>query len=188
MTTQLHPQREIFTVVVRRPINKGDIAKIEAQIDELVATCEQFPGHLGGIVLRNKTGQMAERVIVLRFSDKTVWEAWREHPDTIGRIAALDDETGIKGERNFAEGIAGWFDLPGVTGLKAPPKWKMAVVTWISIFPLLLLVSILLQPITSGFGPFLRLAVGTVICVPIMTWIAMPMARRMLRRWLFKSA
>lgn len=185
MTTQLHPQKETFTVVVRRPIKKGDVAKIEAQVDGLVTTSDQFPGHLGGIVLRNKTGQTAELVIVVRFSDKAAWDIWRNHPETLGRIAALDTETGDKGERNYSEGIAGWFDLPGVTGFKAPPKSKMAVVTWITIFPSLLLVSMVLQPLTADQGIAVQLAIGTIVTVPIMTWIAMPLTTKVLKNWLF---
>ena len=107
MQTPFLPSKETFTVVVRRPIPKGDLVKIKALVNELVTSLDQFSGHLGGIVLRHNTGQKSEHVIILRFSDKSAWSTWRDHPDTISRITALDDETGTRGTPNYAEGIAG---------------------------------------------------------------------------------
>lgn len=185
MQTPFHSKEETFTAVVRRPALKGSLTKIEAQLNALITTSDQFAGHLGGIILRHDTGQTSERVIVLRFRDKSAWRMWRDHPDTISRITALDDETGARGTPNYAEGIAGWFDLTGSTAFQAPPKWKMAIVTWITIFPLLLLITTMLRPVTSGLGPILGLAVGTAVTVPFMVWIAMPFTTKLLRKWLF---
>jgi len=65
-----------------------------------------------------------------------------------------------------------------------PPRMKMAVVTWLGIFPtvsfFLWFVLPWLQPL-----PFLpRTAILTALIVATMTWVVMPRLTRLLRGWL----
>jgi len=176
-----------FTVVIRRPIAKGSSRSVEDRISDLLVFTEEFPDHLSGVVLRSGNVRKPELVLVLRFVDKAAWTQWRHHPVTEEKIAAIENETGVKGELHFAEGLAGWFDLPGVTGFKAPSKIKMAIATWLTIFPLLVLVISALKPFTTAVDPVIKLGITAAITVPIMTWIAMPLTTRVLRFWLYKE-
>jgi antibiotic biosynthesis monooxygenase (ABM) superfamily enzyme len=61
----------------------------------------------------------------------------------------------------------------------------MALVTWITIFPLITLVVVALGPLLDGLPLVARLAITTAVTVPIMTWLVMPRVTRLLRRWLY---
>ena len=64
----------------------------------------------------------------------------------------------------------------------------MALLTWITIFPLITLVVILLGPLLEELARVPRLAITTAVTVPIMTWLVMPRVTRLLRRWLYPAA
>ena len=61
----------------------------------------------------------------------------------------------------------------------------MALLTWITIFPLITLVVIVLEPLLEELTRVPRLAITTAVTVPIMTWVVMPRVTRLLRRWLY---
>jgi antibiotic biosynthesis monooxygenase (ABM) superfamily enzyme len=60
----------------------------------------------------------------------------------------------------------------------------MALLTWVTIFPLITLVVVVLGPLLKGLDLVPSLALTTAVTVPIMTWLAMPLVTRVLRRWL----
>jgi uncharacterized protein len=61
----------------------------------------------------------------------------------------------------------------------------MALLTWITIFPLITLVILALGPLIEGLALAPRLAITTAVTVPLMTWIVMPRVTRILRSWLY---
>jgi antibiotic biosynthesis monooxygenase (ABM) superfamily enzyme len=63
----------------------------------------------------------------------------------------------------------------------------MALVTWITIFPLITLVVVVLSPLLKGLALVPSLAITTAVTVPIMTWVAMPLITRLLRGWLYRD-
>jgi uncharacterized protein len=70
-------------------------------------------------------------------------------------------------------GLETWFTLPGRPGVPPPPRYKMAILTWIAIFPLVTLVAILLGPVLERLSLVPRLAITTAVTVPITTWLVM---------------
>ena len=61
----------------------------------------------------------------------------------------------------------------------------MALVTWVTIFPLITVVVLVLDPLLVRLDVVPRLAVTTAVTVPIMTWLVMPRVTRLLRGWLY---
>jgi antibiotic biosynthesis monooxygenase (ABM) superfamily enzyme len=61
----------------------------------------------------------------------------------------------------------------------------MALLTWITIFPLITGVIVVLGPVISDLPLVPRLGVTTAITVPLMTWVVMPRVTRLLRGWLY---
>ena len=82
-------------------------------------------------------------------------------------------------------GLESWFTLPAQPGAAAPPPYKMALVTWVTIFPLITVVVIVAAPLIGGLPLVPRLAVTTLVTVSLMTWVVMPRVTRLLRRWLY---
>jgi antibiotic biosynthesis monooxygenase (ABM) superfamily enzyme len=84
----------------------------------------------------------------------------------------------------FVTGLESWFTLPG-HGATPPPPYKMALLTWITIFPLITGVVVVSGPLLKGLPLVLRLAITTAVTVPLMTWLVMPRVTRLLRGWLY---
>ncbi len=69
--------------------------------------------------------------------------------------------------------------------MKPPKKWKMAVLIWLAIYPLitLLFASFGKLLMTIEFLP-LRTLLITVVVVPIMVFVLLPFLQKMLGNWL----
>lgn len=65
-----------------------------------------------------------------------------------------------------------------------PPRWKMAVVTWLGVFPAVLLWSRLLGPRLTELPSIAATAVVTVAVVITLAWVVMPALTTLLRPWL----
>src|SRR5262249_1563239 len=65
------------------------------------------------------------------------------------------------------------FILPAQPGAPPPPPSKMAVLTWAAIFPLITLVVLASAPLIGSWPLVPRLAVTTLVTVPVMTWVVM---------------
>lgn len=69
----------------------------------------------------------------------------------------------------------------------APPRWKMAIATWLGVFPAVLFWSWLLSTHLYMLHPIAVTAVVTILVVTSLTWAIMPRLIRVLRPWLYKK-
>ena len=68
--------------------------------------------------------------------------------------------------------------------MREPPKYKTSVVVWLAIYPLVTLVQLLLGPWLSQFPLPVATLILTLLLVPLMTYVMMPLLERLLGRWL----
>jgi antibiotic biosynthesis monooxygenase (ABM) superfamily enzyme len=69
--------------------------------------------------------------------------------------------------------------------MPAPPRAKMAMVGVLAVTPLTVTVQVLLGPLLlATLSPVARALVLSSILVPAMTYVAVPLWSRVLRRWL----
>lgn len=68
--------------------------------------------------------------------------------------------------------------------LKPPPKYKMAILIWLAIYPSITLLLFLLGPALLDLPLMLRTLTLTVILVPLMVFVLLPMMTRLFRGWL----
>lgn len=85
------------------------------------------------------------------------------------------------------EGLEAWFRDPH---RPMPPRWKMAVLTWIAVWPVSMLVPRLLRPVLdAGLPATLKAGIISAGIVVVLTWAAMPFLVKTARPWLHpKSA
>jgi antibiotic biosynthesis monooxygenase (ABM) superfamily enzyme len=83
--------------------------------------------------------------------------------------------------RRKLHGLEEFFrDVPG----EPPPKWKMAVVTWLGVFPAVLLWSWVLSKLLSGLPSLVITGIVSAFVVATLAWIAMPLLTRLFSTWL----
>lgn len=68
-----------------------------------------------------------------------------------------------------------------------PPRWKFAVVVWLAIYPLVTLFFGLFGPEIMAINPLpLRTLLITLVLVPLMVFVLIPLLQRWLGPWLAK--
>ncbi|MGD1868905.1 MAG: hypothetical protein ACFB0F_05210 [Neomegalonema sp.] len=63
-------------------------------------------------------------------------------------------------------------------------KHKLALLTWVFVYPLITVLLIGLEPLVSGLATPLRTLLLTALMVPAMVYVAMPFAKARLKNWL----
>jgi len=126
--------------------------------------------------------------MVYRFASAAELRAWLDSTEHTTWVERAEPHAIGPTRSGFRTGLESWFTLPSDPGLPPPPPYKMALLTWLTIFPLISLVIVVLGPHLRGLALLPRLAITTAVTVPLMTWIVMPIVTKLLRRWLFPHA
>lgn len=176
-----------YTAVIHCPAPAGDAASRDSAVSDIIRSAAEREGHLGSVVLRGGSPVSPELYMVVSFDSHATWQDWRSSERARSGIARLEQVTGVPAEGHYVDSMAGWFNLPGVSGLRTPPKWKTAAVSFLTFVPLLLVVQTALRPLTGGLHPAVSLLINSVVLLPLVTYVAMPFMTRRFRRWLYPS-
>jgi uncharacterized protein len=173
------------TTTVTRRIKPGHETAYEAFLEGIIAAASRFPGHLGVEVFRPATAAAGEYRIVYRFDTAGHLRRWLDSDEHADWLQRAEPHVAGPMRTEFLTGLESWFTLPEQPGLPAPPPYKMAILTWATIFPLITLVVVVLTPLIRTLPLVVRLGITTLATVPLMTWVVMPRVTRLLRRWLY---
>jgi uncharacterized protein len=173
------------TTIVTRRVKPGHEAFYEQFLEGIIAAASAFPGHLGVDVFRPASAGAGEYRVVYRFDTAEHLRAWLDSDEHAAWLERAEPHTIGPVRTRFVTGLESWFTLPGHPETPPPPPYKMALLTWITIFPLITLVVELLGPLLEDLSVVARLGVTTAVTVPLMTWVVMPRVTRLLRGWLY---
>jgi hypothetical protein len=173
------------TAVASRRVKEGREEEFEEWVSGLLAAANEFPGYLGSEVLRPAEPDDDEYRIVFRFdhaSNLERWESSQERRRLLGEVRPLlhEDE-----KVQVLTGLETWFTLSSKPGEPAPPRYKMAVVTWLAVFPLITAIFVVFRPVLSQLPFLLRTLVLTLVMVTLMTYVVMPRMTRLFSFWLY---
>jgi antibiotic biosynthesis monooxygenase (ABM) superfamily enzyme len=172
------------TTTVTRRVKPGHEAAYEAILASISGAAAAFTGYLGEEVFRPAGGQGGEYRIVYRFDSAAHLQAWLDSAERAAWLQQAEPHVAGPMHTQVLTGLEGWFTLPTQPGT-APPPYKMAILTWVTIFPLITLVVVASAPLLGGLPLVIRLGVTTLATVALMTWVVMPRVTRLLHRWLY---
>ena len=86
--------------------------------------------------------------------------------------------------RQDLHGLEAFFADPSI--IRHPPRWKMAIATWMGVWPTVLLISLLVSPHLTGLPIWIAIGIDTILVVLALTWAVMPLLTKVLRPWLIK--
>ena len=171
------------TIIVKRKPKPDRIEEFENVMSGTTKDAMTFKGHLGANIIRpTKKGDYYR--IVFKFDSMRNYMAWESssvRQQWLQRYAEVEQG---EQEMEILSGLETWFTLPGEEALVPPPKHKMMVIVWISIFPLSLLMHYCLLPLISGLNIVLQIAITSIILVTLMTYVVMPFMAKILHKWL----
>jgi antibiotic biosynthesis monooxygenase (ABM) superfamily enzyme len=175
------------TTTVTRRVKPGHEAAYEEFLAGISGAARAFPGYLGVEIFRPAPGGDGEYRIIYRFDTVAHLRAWLDSAEHAAWLQRAEPHVAGPIQTQVLTGLEGWFTLPSQPGVPPPPPYKMALVTWATIFPLITLVVVATAPLVGGWPPVARLAVTTGVTVPLMTWVVMPRVTRLLRQWLYPN-
>jgi antibiotic biosynthesis monooxygenase (ABM) superfamily enzyme len=176
------------TATVTRRVKPGHEPFYERFLDGIIAAAIEFAGHLSVEVFRPGAASSGEYRVVYRFDTREHLQAWLDSDERAAWLERAEPHVSGPMGTQVLTGLETWFTLPSHPGIPPPPRYKMAILAWIAIFPLITLMVILLGPLLEGLSVIPRLAITTAVTVPIMTWLVMPRVTRLLRGWLYPGS
>ena len=177
-----HAPKEV-TIVISRKIKPGCEKEYDDWLRRYLVLERKIPGYVGTTIITQGGTDSAVRHIIHRFTDKASLDAWENSEEAFKQVEEANNYSTRYYER--ATGLETWFNLPYLKAVVVPPQWKMAVVTFIGAYCISSLVTLIFTYLRQS--PFLLNTIMTVVLVVGLTYFAMPLLSRSLRRWLYPS-
>lgn len=178
------------TKIIDRIPKAGLENQLEAAIEDVAVAMRRRSGFNSIHVIRPSPPEQPAYRIVCTFDSEENLRAWDVSDEHLRLIAAADQFTEGEAQRTWLTGLETWFTLPASANAQGrPPVYKMAITTFVALFPTIQAVHALLGLIPD-FGtlpPLLQAAVATVIVVALMTYVIMPRFTRLLAFWLYPN-
>ncbi len=185
---QCHTMQNQFTIVVSHFVKQGKEHAFEQALKLVIQKAMAYDGYEGIQIIRPTTKAEKEYILLIRFDTETNYQVWAESAPRNEWFEEIKNYVYKDSEIRYEEGLEFWFSLPEITGSKPPSKWKMAILTWMVIYPSVLVLSTL----TASYLDFLPLAVRMLIVsitlVSLMTYLIMPSITKVFAAWIFKKA
>ena len=167
---------------ITRRVKPGKENEFEQALRVFARESLHIPGTTGVHLIGPTPGSTTCEYGILRsFESQTACEAFYQSPlfqqweqqvvDLVDGDASLRRLTGL--EAFFRD-----------SGASLPPRWKMAVATWLGVFPTVLLWSALLPRALVGLHHILVTAIVSGFVVVTLTWGVMPALTKVLHSWL----
>ncbi len=174
------------TVIVTERVPPDQNAVFEQELASAITALMAMPGNLGVNVIRPET-ERGTYHIIYKFDTPEHLDAWMESETHVQWCERKCTLTTVPASTETLSGLETWFSLPGPTVRAPPPRYKMAVVSWCAIFPIISLILLYLMPLLTPFPLLVRGAVIAAIAIFLMTYLMMPLATRIFSGWLYPA-
>lgn len=172
-------------LAITRRVRAGCEAEFQEALRDFFQASFAHSGVLGANMIVPPPGSETRDYGILRtFADETerdtfyasaLFKNWDE------RVRPLTEGEPV---HRPLHGLDAWFRTSG----EPPPRWKMALVTFVGVYVLTLFLTVLTAPVIGGWPLPVRNAAFNVLVVAGLTWGIMPFLTRRLQRWLNPSA
>jgi hypothetical protein len=171
------------SIVIYRVLLPGCESEYETSLARFYEETSGFPGLLGAHVVR-PVGASREYGIMRTFADRQACEKFYASETFLRWEAEVNQLSEGSTRREELTGLEAWFAPSGARVMVAPPRWKMALGTWIGVFPTSIVLSLLISPHLLGLPFLARQLVFSGLMVALLTFLVMPMVRHALHGWL----
>ncbi len=189
-TTATDQAKGAVTVLITRRVKAGHEPMFEWAMGDMTATASGFPGYLGGQLIQpgddGDSDEPSLYHVVFAFDAADHLQAWQQSSARTLALAAVAPHIESQTVRQVS-GLGHWFAAPAGPKQNAPPRWKVAVVTWIGICPTVYLLFLLLGPLLQSWPLLPRVMLLTSLVVTVMTWVVAPQLTQLLKPWLYPA-
>jgi uncharacterized protein len=172
-------------VAITRRVRPGHEAEFQQALREFIKASFAHGGVLGAnMVVPLPDSEGREYGILRSFHDERerddfyrspLFKEWNE------RARAFTEGEPVSRPLN---GLEAWFRSPG----GPPPRWKMALLTWIAVWPVSMGVAAALSPLRASLPHVILGGLVAAGIVLVLTWAVMPLLVKAAHAWLHPPA
>jgi len=168
-------------VAITHQAKPGKEAEYEAALRAFARESLHEPGTAGVLLLAPVPGTHGCEYGILRsFEDQASCDAFYQSArfrdfHELTKPLVVEEAT-----RRKLHGLEAFFRDPRLS----PPRWKMAVVTWLGVFPSVLFWGNVLPPVLTSLHTLLATAVTTMFVTVTLAWLVMPILTWWFAAWL----
>jgi antibiotic biosynthesis monooxygenase (ABM) superfamily enzyme len=167
-------------VAILRKVRPGQEAEFERIVGEFFREAATVPGVEGAYLMRPAGDKVPREYGVLRsFASEAEMEAFYASPLYQRLNDALRPVVEGEPQRRPLHGLEAFF-----RGNNPPPRWKMFLLTWLGVTPLVYGFGMLVQAAVGSWPRFVVVALTTLPVVATLAWVVMPALTSVFRRWL----
>src|SRR5205809_2456632 len=171
-------------IAITRRVRPGCETEFQQALREFFQNSFAHGGVWGASMLTPPPGSDTREYGILRtfaseqerdsFYESPMFKAWDERARTL-----------TEGEPVYRQlhGLEAWFRSPH----NPPPRWKMAVATFLGVFPVAMILNLTLGAAIRPWNFILGNAVFNGCVVLLLTWVVMPLITRALHGWLYSN-
>ncbi|GFE68037.1 antibiotic biosynthesis monooxygenase [Chroococcus sp. FPU101] len=174
-----------ITVSITRRVKPGCEQAFEEYVSGITAAAMTFEGHLGATIIRPLNPAIPEYRVIFKFNRRSNLKKWENSECRRQWIAR--EKVLIVGFPvvEVLTGLETWFTLPASDAIIPPPRYKMAAITFIALFPLIKIVNYYFKPWLFFLPTLLQDLLATGLTVLLMTYVVMPRMTRIFAFWLY---
>jgi len=185
MSNKTIEENDVVTVVVSRRIKKGTEKLFEQLSNDLTIAAASFTGYLGAVMMRPSYEDDPEYRLVYKFNNQENLDNWIESNKRVSLLKKIEPLLEGPCEATRSSGILTWLTLPGKTKVVPPKKYKITIVSWLALYPLITLIFFLFGDILAEIPLIVRTLIVTAIAMLIMSYVLMPRFTKWFSFWLF---
>ena len=168
------------TIITSRAIRAGHEQDFERWVEELNRHARAAPGYRAAIRLGQTAGFQH---LLFRFDDRAAADTWHDDPRMRAHVAVADRFSTALRQLETGDGVT--FELPSDASAS---KWKRFVTTWLTVFPVLLLISMMVRTVLKDAPLPLQLLPSSLLLTATLQWIILPRLQRYTRFWLLQDS
>lgn len=168
------------TIVTSRVIHAGREGDFEGWVEELGCLARAAPGYRAAIRLGQTAGFQH---LLYRFDDQGAAETWQADKALIAHVAIADSYSTALRQTGIGDGVT--FELPSDASAS---KWKRFVTTWLTVFPLLLVISLVVRTALKDAPLPLQLLPSSLMLTATLQWVILPRLQRYTRFWVLQDS
>ena len=125
--------------------------------------------------------------MLLRFENQHAARLSEKNPAIKAKITEIKTLTGGPSQVVEAIGLGMWVDHVQGEEPKLPAFWKRVTISVLGVYPMLMVLLALLNPLLSGLPQPLQVFCLVVVLAILLTWPIMPTLGKLLHTWLARG-
>ena len=176
-------KNKTVSVIVDRTVLPGKTGEFEEYLKNIIEASSQFSGYIGTDVI-NPEGDN-RYILAFRFNSQEELDVWSASEPRNFWVDKIDQVIESPTELITLTGLETWFYLSKRNHFIPPPKYKMAVITYLAIAPTIMIFNLLFGQFFSVIPSHLSIFVTAPFIVILMTYLVMPLMTRLFKNFLY---